>query len=41
MEEISFMAPNVKTKRIVIDRAYVQDQLKDIIKDQDLRRFIL
>ena len=41
MEEISFKAPNVKTKHIHIDRAYVQDQLKDIIKDQDLRRFIL
>ena len=40
-EEISFQAPDVKLKRIVIDRAYVQDQLKDIIKDQDLRRFIL
>jgi len=41
MEEISFKAPNVKAKHIHIDRAYVQDQLKDIIKDQDLRRFIL
>jgi len=40
-EEISFQAPNVKLKSIVIDRTYVQDQLKDIIKDQDLRRFIL
>jgi ATP-dependent HslUV protease ATP-binding subunit HslU len=40
-EEISFQAPDVKLKRIVIDRTYVQDQLKDIIKDQDLRRFIL
>jgi len=41
MEEISFKAPNVETKRVVIDRLYVQDQLRDIIKDQDLRRFIL
>jgi ATP-dependent HslUV protease ATP-binding subunit HslU len=41
MEEVSFKAPNVKAKHIHIDRAYVQDQLKDIIKDQDLRRFIL
>jgi len=41
MEEVSFKAPDVKTKRVVIDRHYVQDQLKDIIKDQDLRRFIL
>jgi len=41
MEEISFKAPNIKPKHIQIDRAYVQSQLQDIIKDQDLRRFIL
>ncbi|MGB8952311.1 MAG: ATP-dependent protease ATPase subunit HslU [Candidatus Aminicenantales bacterium] len=41
MEEISFKAPNIKQKNIPIDRKYVQDQLRDIIKDQDLRRFIL
>lgn len=41
MEEISFEAPNIKKKRILIDRNYVQKQLKDIIEDQDLSRFIL
>ncbi len=41
MEEISFEAPNIKLKDIRIDRDYVRDQLKDIMKDQDLRRFIL
>ena len=41
MEEISFEAPNIKNKKITIDRKYVQKQLKDIIEDQDLRRFIL
>jgi ATP-dependent HslUV protease ATP-binding subunit HslU len=41
MEEISFRAPNVRQKRFRVDRAYVKDQLKDIIQDQDLRRFIL
>jgi ATP-dependent HslUV protease ATP-binding subunit HslU len=41
MEEISFAAPNVKEKTIQIDREYVQRQLQDILKDQDLRRFIL
>lgn len=41
MEEISFEAPNIKNKKIAIDRKYVQKQLKDIIGDQDLRRFIL
>lgn len=41
MEEISFKAPDVGARHIVIDRPYVQAQLKDIIKNQDLRRFIL
>jgi ATP-dependent HslUV protease ATP-binding subunit HslU len=40
-EEISFQAPDVKKKQILIDREYVQKQLKDIIEDQDLSRFIL
>jgi ATP-dependent HslUV protease ATP-binding subunit HslU len=41
MEDISFEAPNVSHKKVSIDRNYVHQQLKDIIKDQDLRRFIL
>jgi ATP-dependent HslUV protease ATP-binding subunit HslU len=41
MEEISFAAPDIKEKNISIDKNYVQNQLRDILKDQDLRRFIL
>jgi ATP-dependent HslUV protease ATP-binding subunit HslU len=41
MEDISFEAPDIRIKEIPIGREYVQDQLKDILKDQDLRRFIL
>jgi len=41
MEEISFKAPNIRKKKILIDKKYVQKQLEDIIEDQDLRRFIL
>ena len=41
MEEISFKAPNIKKKKILIDRKYVHKQLEDIIEDEDLRRFIL
>jgi ATP-dependent HslUV protease ATP-binding subunit HslU len=41
MEEISFAAPDIAEKKIKINRDYVQDQLRDILKDQDLRRFIL
>jgi ATP-dependent HslUV protease ATP-binding subunit HslU len=41
MEEISFNAPDDVNKKIIIDRDYVDKQLKDIIEDQDLSRFIL
>jgi ATP-dependent HslUV protease ATP-binding subunit HslU len=41
IEEISFAAPNIKKKKITIDRKYVQKRLKDIIEDEDLSRFIL
>ncbi|MBN2206827.1 MAG: ATP-dependent protease ATPase subunit HslU [Candidatus Aminicenantes bacterium] len=41
MEDISFEAPGIAAKDIVIDRDYVRGQLKDIMEDQDLRRFIL
>jgi len=41
IEEISFGAPNIKKKKISLSRAYVQKQLKDIVEDQDLSRFIL
>ena len=41
MEEISFKAPNLRKKNINIDKRYVQDQLKDIVEDEDLSRFIL
>jgi len=41
MEDISFAAPDIAEKSLRIDRAYVQDHLKDILTNQDLRRFIL
>jgi ATP-dependent HslUV protease ATP-binding subunit HslU len=41
MEDISFEAPNLANKKMVITREYVQKQLNEILKDQDLRKFIL
>ena len=41
LEEISFEAPDLKKKVIKIDAAYVRKQLADIVKDQDLSRYIL
>lgn len=41
LEEVSFEAQELKEKTVVIDAAYVKDHLKDIVKDQDLSRYIL
>lgn len=41
LEEISFDAPDMKKKNVKIDAAYVQKQLADVVKDQDLSRYIL
>ncbi len=41
LEDILFDAPDIKEKRIVIDKKYVEDKLKDIIDDEDLSRYIL
>jgi ATP-dependent HslUV protease ATP-binding subunit HslU len=41
LDEISFNAPDVEPKHQVIDAAYVHRALADIVKDQDLSRYIL
>jgi len=41
LDEISFEGPDLKKKAIRIDAAYVQKMLADIVKDQDLSRYIL
>ncbi|HUO76701.1 MAG TPA: ATP-dependent protease ATPase subunit HslU [Thermodesulfovibrionales bacterium] len=41
LEEVSFEAPERKNGKLVIDRAYVKSQLSDIVKDEDLSRYIL
>jgi ATP-dependent HslUV protease ATP-binding subunit HslU len=41
LEEISFEAPDLKKKTVKIDAAYVHKQLAEIVKDQDLSRYIL
>ncbi|HTZ73863.1 MAG TPA: ATP-dependent protease ATPase subunit HslU [Candidatus Aquilonibacter sp.] len=41
LEEISFEAPEMKKKTVRIDAAYVSKQLANIVKDQDLSRYIL
>ena len=41
LEEISFDGPDLKRKNIKIDANYVRKQLCEIVKDQDLSRYIL
>ena len=41
LEEVSYEAPDLKTKKIVIDAAYVQQKLHTIVEDEDLSKFIL
>src|SRR6516162_1179813 len=41
LDEISFEGPDLKKKTLRIDAAYVQKMLADIVKDQDLSRYIL
>lgn len=41
LEEISFQAPDVPEKHIVIDAAFVRERLDKIVKDEDLSRYIL
>ena len=41
LEEVSFSAPDIEEKSIRVDAAYVKSRLEDIVKDEDLSRYIL
>ncbi|MDX1764761.1 MAG: ATP-dependent protease ATPase subunit HslU [bacterium] len=41
LSEISFDAPDAEPKEAVIDAGYVREHLADIVKDEDLSRYIL
>jgi ATP-dependent HslUV protease ATP-binding subunit HslU len=41
LDQVSFDAPEMAGKEVVIDAAYVRDKLDDIVKDEDLSRYIL
>jgi ATP-dependent HslUV protease ATP-binding subunit HslU len=41
LEDVSFEAPDLKRKTVKVDAAYVTKQLSDIVKNQDLSRYIL
>jgi ATP-dependent HslUV protease ATP-binding subunit HslU len=41
LEDILFDAPDLTEKKVVIDKAFVEEKLKDIKDDEDLSRYIL
>ena len=41
LEQISFEAPDLPGREVVIDAAYVHERLRDIVRDQDVSRYIL
>ncbi len=41
LDEVSFSAPDMEARKVVIDRQYVADKLKDIIEDENLSKYIL
>jgi len=41
LEDISFDAPDLTEKVVVIDAEQVREKLEDIIEDEDLSRYIL
>ncbi|NLD35251.1 MAG: ATP-dependent protease ATPase subunit HslU [Desulfatiglans sp.] len=41
LDEISFDAPDLEIKKVVIDSNYVREKLTDILEDENLSRYIL
>ena len=41
LDDVSFEAPDLATRRVVIDEAYVDRMLAGIVTNEDLSRYIL
>lgn len=41
LEDLSFAAPDVESNKVTVDEAYVKGKLQDIVKDEDLSRYVL
>jgi ATP-dependent HslUV protease ATP-binding subunit HslU len=41
LDEISFDAPERTGEAIIINKDYVREKLQDVVKDEDLSRYIL
>ena len=41
LDQISFEAPDLESKKVVIDSVYVKEKLEGIMEDENLSRYIL
>ncbi|MBN2061930.1 MAG: ATP-dependent protease ATPase subunit HslU [Deltaproteobacteria bacterium] len=41
LDEVSFHAPDMESKQVLIDKKYVNEKLADILEDENLSRYIL
>ncbi|MBI3802366.1 MAG: ATP-dependent protease ATPase subunit HslU [Nitrospirae bacterium] len=41
LDQISFEAPEMTEKKVIIDAKHVQERMRDVVKDEDLSRYIL
>jgi ATP-dependent HslUV protease ATP-binding subunit HslU len=41
LEDVSFDAPDMKKRKVKVDAAFVRERLSEIVKDQDLSKYIL
>jgi ATP-dependent HslUV protease ATP-binding subunit HslU len=41
LDDVSFDAPDMVDKEVVIDAQYVREKLENIVEDEDLSRYIL
>jgi ATP-dependent HslUV protease ATP-binding subunit HslU len=41
LEDISYLAPELEPKKVVIDRKYVSERLAEIVKSEDMSRYVL
>ena len=41
LENVAYEAPDIETKHIVIDKAFVADKLNDVVQNVDLSHYIL
>ncbi len=41
LQDVSFAAEQYRSQRVVVDAAFVHERLGDLVRDQDLRRYVL